>query len=140
MNFYWPLILIVASNVFYNLCAKSMPQSVNPLASLGITYLVAAASTIFLYFLTSPVKNLATEYAGVNWAVFILGISIVGLEFGYIYLYKLGWSISIGSLVANIALAVILVFVGVLLYKETVSPQQLMGIGLCIAGLIFINK
>jgi len=140
LNFYWPIILIVASNVCYNLCAKSMPSSVNPLASLGITYLVAAASAVFLYFFTSPVKNLAAEYAGVNWAVFILGIAIVGLEFGYIYLYKLGWSISIGSLVANIALAVILVIIGVLLYKETITPQQLMGIGLCIAGLIFINK
>lgn len=140
MNYYWPIILIVVSNVCYHLCAKSMPQSVNPLASLGITYLVGAASAVFLYFLTSPVKNLAAEYAGINWTVFILGVAIVGLEFGSINMYKLGWNISIGSLVANIALAVILILIGVLLYKETITPQQLMGIGLCLAGLIFINK
>ena len=140
MNYYWPIIMIVGSNVCYHICAKSVPESINPLASLGITYIISAASAIILYFLTSPVKNLATEYGNLNWTAFILGITIVGLEFGSISMYKLGWNISTGSLVANIALAVILIFVGVLLYKETITTQKIIGIGLCLAGLILINK
>lgn len=140
MNYYWPIILIVGSNVCYHISAKSMPESINPLASLGITYLIGAASVIVLYFLTSPVKNLATEYGNLNWTAFILGIAIVGLEFGSISMYKVGWNISMGSLVASIALAVILILIGILLYKETITIQKIIGVGLCIAGLILINK
>jgi uncharacterized membrane protein len=50
---------------------------------------------------------------------FILGIAIVGLEFGNIYMYKVGWNISIGSLVSNmLSLAVILIIVGVMYIKK----------------------
>jgi len=117
-----------------------MPGSVNPLASLGITYIVGAISTFLLYFITSPVKNLASEYGNINWTPFILGLAIVGLEFGNICMYKVGWNISIGSLVSNIALAVILIAVGVLIYKETMTIEKIIGIALCLGGLILINK
>lgn len=140
MNYYWPILLIVGSNVCYHICAKSIPGAVNPLASLGITYIVSAASAFILYFITSPAKNLAAEYSSLNWTAFILGIAIVGLEFGSINMYKVGWNISMGSLVASITLAVILIFVGILFYHETITIQKIIGVGLCLAGLILINK
>jgi len=117
-----------------------MPESVNPLASLGITYIVGAVLAFLLYFFTSPVKNLAAEYGNINWTPFVLGIAIVGLEFGNICMYKAGWNISIGSLVCNIALAVILIIVGVMIYKETINIEKIIGIVLCLGGLILINK
>ena len=46
----------------------------------------------------------------------------------------------IGSLVSNIALAVLLILIGVLLYKESINIQKIIGIGLCLTGLILINK
>jgi len=140
MNYYWPIILIVGSNVCYHITAKSTPESINPLASLGITYVISAAAAVLLYFITSPVKNLATEYGSLNWSAFVLGIAIVGLEFGSISMYKAGWNISLGSLVANIVLAVILILIGVLFYKETISLQKAVGAGLCLIGLILINR
>lgn len=132
--------MIVGSNIFYHLCAKSMPEAVNPLASLAITYIVSAISTVILYFLTSPVKNLATEYGSLNWTSFILGLAIVGLEFGYISMYKVGWNISTGPLVANITLAVILIIVGIVIFKETITIEKVIGMALCLGGLILINK
>ena len=44
-----------------------------------------------------------------------------------------------GSLVANISLAVILIFVGLLFYQEKITGFQVIGILLCLAGLIFLN-
>lgn len=76
----------------------------------------------------------------INWTSFVLGISVVALEFGYIQVYRAGWNVSIGSLVSNIGLAIVLIFVGLLLYKETISLNQVIGIFLCIAGIVFINK
>jgi hypothetical protein len=48
----WPIILVIASNVFYNICTKSTPLGANPLVSLSVTYLVAALATGLLYFFT----------------------------------------------------------------------------------------
>jgi drug/metabolite transporter (DMT)-like permease len=62
------------------------------------------------------------------------------LELGNILMYRVGWNISIGSLVANILLGLALIVIGYLFYKETISAKQLAGIAFCILGLVLINK
>ena len=37
LNYVWPLALVVLSNVLYQICAKSIPKEMDPLASLTIT-------------------------------------------------------------------------------------------------------
>lgn len=138
-NLIWPILLVVFSNTVYHICSKSTPGGAQPMASLMITYLMAAAATGILYFLTSPTKNLIQDIKTLNWTSFALGIAVVGLEFGYIQVYRAGWNISVGSLVANLGLAIGLVLVGVLLYHEYISPKQIIGILLCFAGIVFIN-
>ena len=64
---------------------------------------------------------------------------MVALEFGYIYVYRAGWTVNTASLVENIALACVLVFVGFFLYKESLSLRQLIGIGVCVFGLFLIK-
>ena len=41
--------------------------------------------------------------------------------------------------IANIALACVLVFVGMLLYKETITLRQIIGMLVCAAGLYLIG-
>lgn len=138
-NMLWPLLLIVGSNCFYHICAKSMPAEVNPFASLTITYLVGAALSALLFLGSAGFSRLGTELAKTNWTALVLGISIVGLEAGFVFLYRAGWRVSSGALVANICLAVALLFIGWLLYKESISPRQLLGVALCCAGLLLVN-
>ena len=97
----WPIGLVILSNIIYQICAKSVPDSMNPLASLTITYLVGAAISGILYFILNKNANLIREYSKVNWAPFILGAVIVGLEVGWIYAYKAGWQISTGFIVQS---------------------------------------
>ena len=40
----WPLLLAVISSVLYQICAKSVPEGMHPLASLTATCLVGAAA------------------------------------------------------------------------------------------------
>jgi drug/metabolite transporter (DMT)-like permease len=54
--------------------------------------------------------------------------------------YRVGWPVSIASLVSNLAVACVLLFVGLLFYKEAISVRQLLGIFVCFAGLFLINK
>ena len=136
-----PVFLIIASNVFYNICTKSTTKNVNPFASLCITYGIATVFTFTLLLLNNKFsKKSFLEFKHINWTSFVLGILIVGLEFGYIQAYRAGWNVSTCSLVANISLAIILIFVGILLYKEQIAINQIIGILICIVGLFFINK
>lgn len=139
-GYVWPLALVVFSNVFYQICAKAVPEGMNPLASLTVTYLVGAVASMVLYFVLNKNGNLLKEYAKINWAPFVLGIVIVGLEVGYIYAYKAGWPVSTAQIVQAAVLAVILIFVGYLLYKEEITWNKIVGVVVCLAGLYLINK
>jgi len=140
MSHYWPIVLIVGANTIYHVASKGTSEHVNAFLSLTVTYLIAALTCLVIYFITNPAKNIFSEIAEMNWATIVLGIAIVGLEIGSISMYRAGWNISIGSLVANIALAVVLITIGLLFYKDHISTQQIIGVILCIGGLILINK
>lgn len=135
-----PIALVVFSNVFYNFSAKFTPHSANPFLSLTVTYIVAAICSFLIFSTTGNIRQIASEASKLNWTTLILGISIVGLELGYIFIYRAGWKMGIGPLVANISLACILLLIGVLFLKETISLQQIIGVFVCIAGLILITK
>ena len=139
-NYIWPIILVVLSNVFYHICAKSTPSDMHPLASVTVTYLVGAAASAILYFILNKGGNLVKEYEKLNWAPFVLGIVIVGLEVGSIYVYRAGWTISTASIVENGILAVVLMAVGYMVYHETVTVTKLIGMVVCLAGLYLINR
>ena len=139
MAFYiWPLAMVVLSNVAYQICAKSVPAEMNPLASLTVTYLIGAVASAILYFALRSGGNLVSEYSKLNWAPFVLGLVIVGLEVGWIYAYKAGWQISMGFIVQSSFLAVMLLLVGFFLYHETITWNKLVGVVFCLIGLIFI--
>lgn len=138
-SYLWPLLIVVVSNTVYHVASKSTSQTVNPFFSLVVTYLVGAAGSFVLYLLTAKGQGVAAEFHKINWASFVLGFVIVGLEAGWIFAYRAGWNISVGSLAANISLAVILLAVGVLAYKETISVRQIAGMLLCVGGLVLVN-
>ena len=138
-QFIWPIALVVLSNVFYQISSKSVSRDIDPLASLTVTYLVGAAASAVLYFVLNRGGNLLREYGKLNWASFILGISVVGLEAGWIYAYKAGWQISTGFIVQAAFLSTLLVFVGYFLYHEALTWNKLAGVAICMIGLVFIN-
>ena len=138
-NMIWPMLLIVGSNCMYNICTKSMPQGVNPFGALMVTYIVGAVLSAVLFFIGIRHGNAAEEMSKINWTAIVLGIVIVGLEVGYVFLYRAGWNVNNGALTANICLAVALVVIGYLLYKESISPRQIAGIAVCGVGLFLIS-
>ena len=138
-SFVWPIALVILSNIVYQICAKSVPENVNPFASLTVTYLIGAVASAILFFILGNENNILKEYSKMNWAPFVLGIVIVGLEAGWIYAYKAGWQVSTGFIIQSAFLAVGLLLVGYLLYHETISWNKIVGVVICLIGLIFIN-
>ena len=140
MSYYMPIAIIVIANIFYNICAKSTPSNLDPFASLTVTYLVGALVSAILFFAVNRGGNLIAEYRNLNWSPWILGIAIVGLEAGAIWMYRVGWNISQGQLVHSVLLAVCLVIIGIVFYKEQLTASKIAGIIICLVGLFFINK
>lgn len=140
LNYIWPIVLVLLSNTIYQIAAKSIPGEMNSFASLTITYAVAALFCLLMFFVTNKDSTLMAEYAKTNWAPFALGVVIIGLEIGLIFAYRAGWPVSSASVVANTLVAVALIFVAALLYKEQITMTKVAGIALCIGGLVLINK
>lgn len=139
MSYIWPLGLVVISNVFYQACTKVASDKMNPFASLTVTYLVSAVISAVLYYLLNKDADLFREYGKINWAPIVLGLVIVGLEVGYLYMYRAGWQISTAQIIQSAILAVFLIFVGFFFFRESVTWNKVVGIAVCLLGLGLIG-
>lgn len=140
MNLYIPVLIVVLSNTIYHICSKSTPEGINTFASLTITYVVGAIVSLALYFITKKDGNLLVEYRQLNWASFGLGVAIVGLEAGFLLMYKAGWSVSTAQIVTSAVLAIVLIIVGYAMFHEAITWQKVVGVLVCLAGLYLINQ
>ena len=139
LSYIWPIALVVLSNTLYQVCAKSVPEGMNPLASLTVTYFIGAAVSCVMYYILNREANLFREIRLTNWAPVVLGIVVVGLEVGFIYAFRAGWQVSITQIVTSAMVAVILIFVGHLLYHEAITWNKIAGVIVVLAGLVLIN-
>ena len=110
------------------------------MASMTITYLVGTICSAIMFFVMNRNGNLLHEYAKTNWAPIFLGISVVGLEVGFIYAYKNGWQVSTASIVQSAFLSIALLFVGALLYHKSISIHKVVGVVFYLVGLLFLNR
>lgn len=138
-NMIYPILIILLSNIVYNVCTKSAPEKMNAFAFLSVTYFIAAIVSFSAFLISAKGKNIFSEYSKINFSGFVLGIVIVGLELGYIFAYRNGWKMNTVSVTANIALAVALIIVAAVFYGESITIRQVSGIVLCCAGLAMIN-
>lgn len=138
----WPIGLVIIANIVYQISAKEVPSAMDAFASLTICYGIATAMTLICFFIFSGagISGLMAEYAKINWAVIVLGITAVGLEVGYVFAYKNGWEVSLIYVMQSAIMAAMLLVVGYFLYKEGLTWNKLAGIAVCLFGLILINR
>ena len=130
--------LATLSTVLYNLFQKLTPAGANPAMALSVTYGVALGTTLML-FLFFPAGSLGVAFQKLNWVSFALGLAVVGVEVGTLLAYRAGWQLSLLGIVVNVFGSLVLVTLGVVFFKEKLSPINIIGILVCIAGLVMIN-
>jgi len=138
--FYWPIAFLVIFNVTYHLSSKEAPENINTFAFLTISYIISAAFSFIFYLLSDKEGSFINNIQHINWATFVMGISMVGLEIGAIYMYKVGWNLNSGQVLYSSVLAVVLFIIGTLFYKEPFSISKIAGIAVCLFGIFLINK
>jgi len=137
--FYFSITLAIASSALYHFSQKGTPANVNPAVSILVSYVVAFFLTLSLLFFLPAKNGLLAEVRQLNWASYLLAFSIVGLEVGFLLVYRAGWNIGIAAVLVNVVASLILVPVAIFLFKEKLSLVNIIGILVCLAGLVMLN-
>lgn len=134
------LVLAVVSTFGYHLVIKLTPATVNPLVSLAVTYAAVTALFAAAAVLEPDGAPLRESLRQVNWTALALAGTIVGLDLGFLLLYRSGFDLSLGQLVTQSVAALMLIIVGVAAFRERLSVANVSGIALCIVGLWLISR
>ncbi len=134
------LVIAIVSTFGYHLVIKLTPASVNPLVSLAVTYSIVTVLFALAAVLVPDGAPLRESFRQVNWTALALAGAIIGLDLGFLLLYRTGFALSLGQIVTQSAAALLLIGAGVALFRERISLSAIAGVALCIAGLWLISR
>ena len=117
-----------------------MPAGIHPLSPLVVLFTTAAVTTLVFRLLFGSAAGLREELALAGWRPFAVGVSIVAIELGFLLAYRAGWKISTAVVTANILVAIALLAVGALAFREPITLPRLAGIVTCLAGLWLVSR
>lgn len=137
--FYFSITLAILSSALYHFAAKSTPANVNFPVSLSVTYLAALGLVLLTAIFLPPKAGLLAELRQLNWASFLLAVAIVGIEFGFLLVYRSGWNLGIAAVLVNVVASLILVPAAIFLFKDRLNWVNIAGILVCLAGLVMLN-
>lgn len=139
MQLAW-LSLAILCTVGYHLVLKLTPAGVNPLLSLMFTYGLVTLVFGAILLLSPGGLEWRHELKQLNWTALALAVAIVGLDLGFLFLYRSGFEVSLGALVTQSAAALILLAIGVAAFREKLSGANALGLVLCLVGLWLVNR
>lgn len=137
--FYFSITLAICSSALYHFVAKSTPSNVNFTVSLLVTYAVAFIITLLGFFFFPATNGVTAELKQLNWATIGLAFAVVGIEFGFLLTYRAGWNLGIAAVLVNVVASLILVPVAVFVFKDKISWINILGVLVCLAGLVMLN-
>jgi uncharacterized membrane protein len=133
------LAMAILGTVMYHVAQKLTPRTANPFLSLAVTYLVALGACLVV--LATYGRNGITRPAlqQLNWTSIACGLSIFLVEVGVLLAYRANWNLKTLSLVANTSVALLLVPLGVWFFRESLTFRNVIGIALCLCGLLILQ-
>lgn len=133
----WPFVLATLAYGAYQVALKMARPDVNILLLLAFAYFVSCVSALALWVGTSGLGESRLLPRDMLVAAMV-GICIVGIEFGFASAFRAGQPINTTGAIVNVATALLLVPVGYTLFAEQMNTVKLAGLGLCSAGLILL--
>jgi len=126
--------------LFYHFSQKSIPQPINPFIATIIAYLTGIVVCAVFAFTYPADKSFTGSLRHVNWAVFALGAAASLIEVGFMLCYRVGWRISLAAVSTNVTATVMLIPLGILIFKEQLSLRNVIGVIFCLLGLILVVR
>jgi drug/metabolite transporter (DMT)-like permease len=137
--FYFSISLAILSSALYHFSQKLIPSDVHPIVSVIVTYAVSLVLCFLLLFFLPPEGGFVAALKQLNWATFLLALSIIGLEVGFLLVYRSGWNLGLAAVLVNVVASLLLVPVAIFFFKDKLSWVNIAGILVCLAGLVMLN-
>ncbi len=137
--YYISVLLAASAGVLYHVSQKSIPENASPAVSMMLTFATALLGTIIWYQFDGSNKGWLSQVKETNWASISLGMSLIGLELGILLAYRAGWKVSNFSVVNMTLLALFLLPVGLLLFKETINVRTITGLVIALTGIAIMK-
>ncbi len=139
MTYYLSISLAILASAVYHFSQKATPKGVNAPVSLMVTYATALCLTAVLLCFMPTKGGFWLEVRRLNWASYLLAIAIVGLEVGFLLVYRSGWNMGLAAVLVNVVASLLLVPLAILVFKERLNWVNIAGIIACLIGLIMLN-
>jgi uncharacterized membrane protein len=139
-GFYFAFGLTVIGMVLYHLSQKAVPKETNPFFVIAIAYVVGVALCLVFALIIPGKRSFGETFKASNWAVFTLGAAAALIEMGFLLAYRTGWRISIAAVATNAAAAVVLIPLGLLVFKDHLSLKNVVGLIFCLVGLALLMR
>ena len=134
------IALVVVGNIVYQLGQRAIPRDANPVVATLAAYLIAFAVTLgTIPFLARGVA-FGSAWQKLDGSTILVAFGIVAVELGFLLVYRAGWAISTAPLLANAIVAVVLLGIGAVAFKEPITVARAAGILLCLAGLWLVAR
>jgi uncharacterized membrane protein len=134
------MVLLASSIALYQIAQKYVPKGLSAWSTLAWAYLVALVICLFAAFLDKNDKGMLETFKNSNWAVWAVGLTVVGIELGFLLALRAGWKLAGSGLIANTFALLISVPVALFLVREKWSLLNFSGLVLCIVGLFLVTR
>ncbi len=139
-SFYLPFAITVGGMLLYHLSQKSIPPQMNPFHATAFAYVMGIILCVVLGFTYSSNRSFVTSLKVSNWAVLGMGLGAAAIEVGFMLAYRMGWRVSVTAVATNVAATVILIPIGLLVFREQLSTRNVVGILFCVLGLFLVAR
>ncbi|MFK7831182.1 MAG: hypothetical protein AB8B57_15525 [Congregibacter sp.] len=129
--------IVISAIVLYQVGMKLVPHSINPFGALIIFYVTALVCTLVVARFV-PAEGPLFALSHFSWSAALVGVAIVGIELGYLLMYRSGWNLGAAPIVGMGTATLLLVPISVLVFKQPWSLRYVFGIVFCIYGLFLL--
>ena len=130
-----PIALVVVSSVAYQLAQRSVPATANAYVVFSLVYLLGMVACLSITFLAARPICFADIQLLRTWPAWTLGASVVGIEVGYLWVYRTGWPLGAAVGVTYTLTVVLLALIGAAFFSEELSLRRIAGVLFALTGL-----
>ena len=135
-----PFVLTIGGMLVYHISQKNIPSQLNPFHATILAYLTGILLCALFGVAYAGNKSFVVSVKNSNWAVWGMGIGAAAIEVGFMLAYRSGWRISLTAVATNVATTVMLIPIGLLVFKEHLSLRNAVGVLFCLLGLALVIR
>ncbi|MBS0419551.1 MAG: EamA family transporter [Proteobacteria bacterium] len=127
--------LAIVGQIVYQLGQRAVPANASPFAVLVVAYFVAGVLSLCLAWPFGAATSNVSLRSAFAWPTWLIALSIVAIELGYLTAYRSGWTVGTAFAVAGTATILILALVGWVFLGNSLTVRQVAGLTCSCAGV-----